>query len=95
MPFAVTLADSLLQDYGSNMLSKKKTQFAGNSRENCTRHARLMIASGTLAASQQSLLHSLSGQLGNAQKMKRISASSRQKAKPLIIHLFPISLLLR
>ena len=97
--FSITLTHSLLQDYGSNMLStkkkkKKKRSLQATAEKNCTRYAQLMITSSTLAASQQSLLNSLSGQRGNAQKMKWINASRRQKAeaggtKPLVVHLFP------
>lgn len=74
--------------------NKKKRSLQATAEKNCTRHAQLMITSSTLAASQQSLLNSLSGQRGNAQKMKWINASRRQKAeaggtKPLVVHLFP------
>lgn len=74
--------DALLEDYGYNKLSEM--QFAGNSSENCTRHAQLMITSNTLTASQQSLLNSQCGQLSNAQKMKWINSHSGQKAKAVI-----------
>lgn len=56
--------DDLLQDYGYNML--REMWFVGNSREDCTRHAQLMITSSTLTASQQSLLNCQCDQLGNA-----------------------------
>lgn len=74
--------DALLEDYGYNKLGEM--QFVGNSSENCTRHAQLMITSNTLIASQQSLLNCQRGQLSNAQKMKWINSHSGQEAKKVI-----------
>jgi len=80
-PHQAHRTDALLKDYSCNKL--RKMEFAGNSRENCTHHAQLMITPGTLTASQTPLDFWF-GQLCNARKMKWINRSSRQKAKAVI-----------